>query len=321
MPTLEQIKENALKIAPYIRTTPVLPWDSITKDKLIGANTEVIFKCELFQKTGTFKLRGALTRVLNLTDEEKKKGIVAGTGGNHGISLAYAAQLAGVHAKIVIPKTINPLRRKAIESFDVEIIETEHIGQVMAKMDEIVQKEEMKEVNGFDHPLITLGQASLGLEFMEQVTDLDVIIVAIGGGGLASGVACAAKKINPNIKIYGVEPEGADSMYQSFKINEPYTLPNGAHSIADSLSAPYAGSYSYQVCAEYVDEIVLVSDDNIRDAMKILFEDVKMVCEPACAASTAALIGPLKDKCSGKKVGVLLCGSNIDYETFQTILS
>ncbi len=250
MPTLEQIKDNASKLVPYIRKTPVLPWEGALKDKLVGSETDIIFKCEIFQKTGTFKLRGALTRVLSLTDEEKKKGIVAGTGGNHGIALAYAAQLGGVHAKIVVPKTMNPLRRKAIESYDVDIVETDHIGQVMARMDEIVKEEGRKEVNGFDHPLITLGQASLGLEFIEQIPDLDAIIVAIGGGGLASGVACAAKQINPDIKIYGVEPKGADSMYQSFKIGESYTLPNGPNSIADSLSAPYAGRYSYHVCAE-----------------------------------------------------------------------
>jgi threonine dehydratase len=321
IPTLEQIKDNATKISPYILKTPVLPWETGIKNELIGLNAEVIFKCELFQKTGTFKFRGALTRILNLSEEEKKRGVVAGTGGNHGIALAYAAQLSGVHAKIVIPRTMNPLRRKTIESFDVEIVQTDRIAQVMERMEEIVKEEGLKEVNGFDHPLITLGQASLGLEFMEQIPDLDVIIVAIGGGGLASGVACAAKQIKPDIKIYGVEPKGADSMYQSFKIGKSFTLPNGPDSIADSLSAPYAGHYSYRVCTEYIDEIVLVSDDDLRDAMKILFEDVKLACEPACAASTAALIGPLKEKCRGKKTGVILCGSNIDYESFKTILS
>lgn len=256
-----------------------------------------------------------------MTQEDKSKGIVAGTGGNHGIALAYAAQLAGVHAKIIVPKAMNALRRKSIEAFDVEIVEIDHIGQIMSKMNDVVEIEKRTEVNGFDHPLITLGQASLGLEFMEQVPDLDVIIVAVGGGGLASGVACAAKQINPNIKIYGVEPEGADTMYQSFKIGQPYVLPNKPNSIADSLCAPYAGYYSYEICSRYMDEVVLISDDDMRHAMKVLFEDMKLACEPACAASTAALLGPLKDKCENKKVGVILCGSNIDLNSFQNFIA
>lgn len=318
IPTLKDIQDNRAKIASYIRKTPLLPWETTLKDDLLGKEVEVFFKAELFQKTGTFKLRGALTRVLNLTEQKRKNGIAAGTGGNHGIALAYAAQLAGVHAKIVVPKTMNPLRRKIIESFDVEIVETDHIGQVMDKMVEICKNEGRTEVNGFDHPLVTLGTASLGLEFLEQVPDLDVLIVAIGGGGLASGVACAAKQINPRLKVYGVEPEGADTMYQSFKDGKPYTLPNGPKSIADSLSAPYAGKYSYAVCAKYIDEIVLISDNDMRKAMKILFEDLKIACEPACAASTAALLGPLKEKCQRLKTGVILCGSNIDFATFRS---
>ena len=319
IPTLGQIKSNYIKLAPYIKKTPILQWESPLKDKFFGAKTQIFFKYELFQKTGTFKIRGALTRTLNLTEEEKQRGIVAGTGGNHGIALAYAAQLHNIRATIIVPKTMNTLRRKAIDNFNVEIIETDHIGQVMDKMDQIVREKSMVEVNGFDHPLITLGQASLGLEFIEQISNLDVLIVAIGGGGLASGIGCVAKQINPAIKIYGVEPEGANSMYQSFKIGKPYTLPNGPNSIADSLSAPYAGRYSYHVCAKYIDEIVLISDDEMRLAMRLLFEDLKIVCEPACAASTATLIGPLKDKCKDKKVGVILCGSNIDLKTFYKI--
>lgn len=306
---LSDIRANALKLAPYITKTPVLTWNSYT-------DSQVVFKAELFQKTGTFKLRGALTRVLNLTDEEKSKGIVTGTGGNHGLALAHAAQIAGVHAKIVVPKTMNAFRRKKLETYDVEIIETDHITEVMDKMEDIANKEGRKEVNGFNHPLISLGTGTLGLEFLEQVPDLDAVIVAIGGGGLSSGVAAAAKKINPNIKVYGVEPAEMDTMYQSLKTGSACKLPAGRHSIADSLSAPYAGDYSYQLCAKYIDEVVLISDEDMRHAMKLLCEDMHLICEPACAASTAALLGPLKEKCCNLKTGIILCGSNIDYETF-----
>ena len=273
-----------------------------------------------FSKTGTFKIRGALTRLLTLSEKEIEKGIITGSGGNHGISLAYASKLKKIKTKIVIPKTMNPLRYKKIKDLNVDIIETDNIVQVMEKTAEISKTENLVEISGFNHPSTTLGQASLGLEFLKQVPDLDSIIVSIGGGGLSSGVSCAAKLINPNIKVYGVEPKGADSMYQSFKIGYPYKLPTSPNTIADSLSAPYAGDYSYSICKKYIDEIVLVSDDEIRHAMKILAEELNLICEPACAAATAALIGPLKEKTKGTKVGVILCGSNIDLITFYKIL-
>lgn len=146
---------------------------------------------------------------------------------------------------------MNLLRRRAIERFGVEMVETDRISEVLDRMEEIVKEEERIEIHGYDHPLITLGQASLGLELLERLPYLETIIVAIGGGGLASDVAAAAKQINPKIEIFGVEPCGADSMYQSFKLDRPFKLPKGPSTIADSLSAPYAGRYSYHVCAQH----------------------------------------------------------------------
>lgn len=312
IPTLEQIKSNYAKLQRYIYQTPILSWPN--------TNNSLICKCELFQKTGTFKIRGAITRVNGLTVEERKHGIVAGTGGNHGIAAALAAKMIGVHAKIIVPKTMNPFRFEKIRALGAEIILVDHIDQILDVMNEIAEKEKRIPIHPFDHPLTTLGTSSLGYEFLQQVPDLEVIIIPIGGGGLASGVSCAAKLINPKIKIYGVEPENANSMYLSFQQNHAVALTHHPESIADSLCSPRSMPYSYSVCKKFIDEIVLVSDDELRQSMKLLFEECKLACEAACAASTAAYFGPLKEKCAGKKTGLILCGSNIDVKTFLSIL-
>lgn len=319
-PSLEQIRTNHAHLSTQVKRTPTLTWCSAMKDQLLGDLTEVVFKAELFQLTGTFKIRGALTRLNTLTEQEKAAGIVTASGGNHGIAVAYASRLMGIDAKIVVPKTMNSLRRILIDQHRAHVIETDHISEVMEKMNEIAVIENRIVINGFDHPDITLGQAGVGLELIEQAPHLDTVIVAVGGGGLASGVACAIKQVNPNVKVYGVEPEGASSMFQSFKARSPMALTVPANSIADSLCAPYAGKYSYAVCAKYLDDVVLVSDDQIRAAMHLLFEEMKVACEPACAASTAAILGPLKNEVKGKKTGVILCGSNIDIKSFYTLI-
>lgn len=316
VPLLKTIVDNYEKIKPFIEITPVLPWKNSIKSKLLNDKTEVVFKCELFQKTGTFKLRGALTRFSALNEDEKTRGIVAGTAGNHGIAVAYVAKLKNIHAKIVVPKIINTFRLNKIKSLGAEVIQVDTMSEVLDVMNDIAEKENRTIIHAYDHPLITLGTATLGYEFLQQVPNLDVIIVPIGGGGLASGVSAAAKKINPHIKVYGVEPEGANALYLSFQKNEPIAL-SSVKSIADSLCAPRAMPYSFSICKQYLDDIVLVTEQELSLAMKLLFEEVKMACEAACAAATAGLLGPLKDSILGKKVGVLLCGSNIDVETFS----
>jgi threonine dehydratase len=321
IPILSDIKAQYEKLTPVVNKTPVITWDNQTKNEYLSKDTSVFFKCELFQKTGTFKFRGAYTRFSALSSAEKARGIVAGTAGNHGIAAAYVAKLHGVPAKIVVPATMNPFRLEKIESLGAEIVKTESMSQVLEVMNTLVEQEGRTLIHPFDHPLITLGTATLGYEFLQQVPDLDVIILPVGGGGLASGVACAAKLINPNIKVYGVEPLGANTMYLSFQQNKPVQLSTKPDSIADSLCAPCAMPYSFSVCRQFVDDIILVSDEEIRVAMKRLFEEIKVACEPACAVATAALLGKLKTHCLDRKVGLLLCGSNIDINTFFKLLN
>ena len=214
---------------------------------------------KLFQKTGSFKIRGALTVIDHLSDDEKKAGVVAGTGGNHGIAVAYAARNAGVNAKIIVPKAINAFRLRAIKRIGAEIVQIDDISQILDRMNTVAQDESRTIMHPFENPYITIGTGTLGLEFMQQVTNLDAVIVPIGGGGLASGVACAVKQINPSCKVYGVEPTGANSMRLSLDKGKPVKLPDGPISIADSLCAPKAEPYSFEMCQRYLDDVVLVS--------------------------------------------------------------
>jgi len=321
IPSQLEIEEQARRLSPRLYTTPVHEWNTPLKARLLGDDTRALLKLELFQKTGSFKARGALTVMDHLSAEEKERGVVAGTGGNHGIAVAFAARNANVNAKIVVPHTINPFRLRAIQDYGAEIIQVENISLVLNEMRRIAEVEHRTIMHPFENPLVTLGTGTLGYEFLNQTPDLDAIIVPIGGGGLASGVACAVKQIHPRCKVYGVEPAAANAMTLSLKAGHPLALPNGPRSIADSLSAPCTEPYSFYLCQKFLDDVVLIEDEEIRAAMKILFEDLKLAVEPAGAAATAALLGPLKDRCAGLRVGVIVCGANIDLQTFHAVLN
>jgi len=320
-PSLFEIEEQGRRLASRLYETPVREWSTPLKGRMLGDAIKPVLKLELFQKTGSFKARGALTVMDRLTASQKERGVVAGTGGNHGIAVAFAAHSAGVKAKIVVPKTINPFRLRAIEAYNADVIQVDNIALVLNEMRRIAEIENRTVMHPFENPLVTLGTATLGREFFNQAPDLDAFIVPIGGGGLASGVSCAAKQIKPRCKVFGVEPKGANAMAQSLLEGRPITLPAGPKSIADSLCSPCTEPYSFSLCQKYLDDVVLIEDDEMRRAMRILFEDLKLAVEPAGAAATAALLGPLEERCKGMKVGLIVCGSNIDTQTFHSILN
>lgn len=319
-PNLDAFYRQAELLREHLRLTPVQNWESPTKDTLLGADCHPVLKLELFQKAGSFKARGALTTVSRLSAQEKARGIVAGTGGNHGVAVALAAKTYGVDAKIIVPHTINAMRLQAIKDLGADVMQVASINDVLDMMLKVAEDEGRTVVHPFEGENVTLGTGTLGAEFIEQVPDLDAVIVPIGGGGLASGVACAIKQAKPDCVVYGVEPVGANTMTLAFETNTTGKLEGGPNSIADSLSAPYSAPYSYAVCRKFIDEIALIEDDEMRRAMKVLFEDLKLAVEPAGAATTAALIGPLKEKCAGKKVGLIICGANIGTETFFELI-
>jgi threonine dehydratase len=194
------------------------------------------------------------------------------------------------------------------------------VHQAFDRAQQIMEEEKRTFVHPFEGPLTALGTATLGLELLEQVPQLDAVIVPIGGGGLCAGVAAAVKLFRPQCLVFGVEPEGADSMHRSFAAGSPQPI-EVVRTIADSLGAPYAAPYSFGLCRRYVDELVLVSDDQLRAAMALLFSSAKLAVEPAGAASTAALLGPLRERLRGRAVGLIVCGANIDRATYARQLS
>lgn len=319
-PRLQTIQETAKRLQGKVLTTPVWQWQTgVIADQLLP-QTEVWLKLELLQKTGTFKLRGALNCIEALDAEAKARGVVAVSAGNHAIAVAYASALAGTHAKVVMLEQSSPARIAACKASGAEILLAPDVHQAFAWAKQIAVDESRTMIHPFEGPLTAQGTATVGLELMQQVPQLDAVIVPIGGGGLCAGIAAAVKQINPACAVYGVEPEGADSMSRSLRSGQPEKLEK-VSTVADSLGAPFALPYSFGVCQRFVDDVVRVSDDALCQAMYFLFRDMKLVTEPATAASTAALLGPLKETLNGKKVGLIVCGANIDVSRYSELLA
>jgi len=314
-PTIPEIRDMRRTLDPYVVETPVWRWDNGDARRFFGADTEVLLKLELFQRTGTFKPRGALAVMLDLDKESLAKGVTAVSAGNHAIAVAYAARILGTSAKVVMPKTASPIRVARSREMGAEVVLVDDVGLAFSEVERIQREEGRTFVHPFEGPLTWLGTATVGLEFTEQVPELDAAIIPIGGGGLAAGMSAAVKQLRPTCAVFGVEPVGADTMSRSFRAGSPQSI-DRVRSFADSLGAPYALPGSYELCREFVDEIVLVDDDALRDAMSLLFHSMKLAVEPAGAAATAALLGPLHARLLGKRVGVTVCGTNIDAAGF-----
>ena len=319
-PTLKQIQAVKEKLGSLIVETPAHPWRDPRLSDRIGHNTEVFVKLELLQVTGTFKPRGALNVMLNLGKNELRRGVTAVSAGNHAIATAYASKAFGTTAKVVMPQNANPLRIRMARDLGAEIDFADSLHNAFTRVQQIEQEEGRTFIHPFEGPLTLQGTGTAGLEFSKQVPKLDAMVLPIGGGGLCGGFAAALKQIWPEMKIYGVEPEGANSMYRSFQQGKPATL-DSIDTIADSLAPPKAEPYTFSVCRQFVDEIVLVSDDQLKEAMRHLFLEMKLAVEPAGAASTAGLMGPLKDKIQNQRVGIIACGTNIDIDDFHHIVS
>jgi threonine dehydratase len=308
------------RLGQRIALTPVRPWADEALLDIVGAETRVFLKEELFQRTGSFKPRGALTVMLDLAPDALARGVTAVSAGNHAMAVAYAARVLGTTAKVVMPKTASAFRvaRSRALGAAVELVDDVHLA--FARVKEIEREEGRTFVHPFEGPLTALGTATLGLELVEQVAGLDAVLVPIGGGGLAAGVAAAVKLASPSTQVFGVEPVGADSMRRSFDAGSPQAI-DKVRTIADSLGAPYAAPYSFGLCRRYLDDVVLVDDDALRRAMLLLFASAKLAVEPAGAAAAAALLGPLLERLRGKRVGVIVCGANIDAASFSACLA
>ncbi|MCH9647106.1 MAG: pyridoxal-phosphate dependent enzyme [Deltaproteobacteria bacterium] len=315
-PTLEEIRGARRRLGDHVRTTPVWQWQEGTPASVLGEDTRVFLKLELWQYAGTFKPRGALLNMLALEPAALARGVTAVSAGNHAMAVGYAANILGTSAKVVMPRNANPARVAGSRAYGAEVVLVDDVHRAFEEVRRIEREEGRAFIHPFEGRQTVEGTATVGLELMEAQPDLEAVIVPIGGGGLGAGVAAAVKQLSPQCQVFGVEPSGADTMHRSFASGHPENL-DRVRTIADSLGAPHAAPYTFSLCQRYLDGLVMVEDDHLRRAMALLFQEVKLALEPAAAAATAALLGPLADRLRGKRVGLIVCGSNIDPETFH----
>ena len=314
-PTLDEIRAAREHLGDRVRRTPVWRLRGQRLNGLLGEATGVWLKLELFQYSGSFKPRGALINMMALGPEELARGVCAVSAGNHAMAVGYAAGVLGTSAKVVMPRNANPARVAGCQAYGTEVVFVDDVHEAFGEVRRIERQEGRAFIHPFEGRNTILGTATVGLEIADELPNLDAVIVPIGGGGLCAGVACAIKQALPRCRVFGVEPEGADTMHRSFASGKPEAI-DRVRTIADSLGAPHAEPYSFALCRKYVDELVMIDDDEIRRAMLLMFEEGKLAVEPAGAAAMAALCGPLSDRLRGRAVGVVVCGANIDLRTF-----
>lgn len=318
-PTVEEIRTNRARLGDLVVTTPIRQLVDDAVAAAVGSTTKVWLKEELFQRTGSFKPRGALSVMLDLDEAALARGVTGVSAGNHAIALGYSARILGTTAKVVMPKSANAFRVQLCRELGTDVVLVDNVTEAFARVKEIEAAEGRTFVHPYEGPKTALGTASVGMEFIDQLREagesLDALIVAAGGGGLTGGVACAVKQMSADTAVYVVEPEGADTMHRSFEAGSPQSI-DAVRTIADSLGAPRCEPYSFALNKQFVDEVVLVSDDQIREAMRLLFRSAKLVVEPAGAAALAALMYPLRERLEGRSVGLIICGANVDAESF-----
>ncbi len=308
-PHLGEIEAAAQALAGRIVATPVALLGSDRIRAYLPRDAQVAVKLELFQHAGSFKARAALLHIDGLDAAARRRGVTAVSAGNHALAVAWAASCQGVGAKVVMPRTADPVRIAGCEALGGEVVLVDDAHALFPAMDRIVAAEGRYAIHPFEGRITALGTATLGLELMRQVPDLEAVVVPVGGGGLIAGMGAAIKQAAPSCLVIGVEPEGADSMHRSFAAGEPQAIAE-VSTIADSLGAPFALPYSFALARAHVDELVRIGDGEMMMAMALLYDALKIAVEPAAAAATAALMGPLRERLAGRRVGVVACGSN-----------
>ncbi len=302
--TIEQAHE---RIKPYIHRTPVLTSQSI--DDVAGCH--VFFKCENFQKVGAFKARGAMNAALSLTEEQLTKGVATHSSGNHAQALARAAKILGVKAYIVMPRTAPEIKKRGVRGYGGEIFECEPTLEARETMlSEVIKKTGATEIHPFNNYEVIAGQATAAVELFEEIKNLDVIMAPVGGGGLLSGTGLAAAYFSPATKVIAGEPEGSDDAYRSMKSGKIEQAQS--QTIADGLLTTL-GDKTFPIIHELVSEVITSSDAQIIDAMRLVWERMKIIIEPSCAVPLASLLKE-KERFKDKRVGIILSGGNVDLE-------
>lgn len=313
MLTLDKIYHASYVLKDVIRPTPLV------KTEAISDNCEIYLKPENLQTTGSFKIRGSGYKISQLTDEEKKRGVIACSAGNHAQGVALAATKYGIKSLICLPDGAPISKVEATKGYGAEVCMVP--GVYDDAYNEALRLRDEKNytfIHPFDDENVIAGQGTIGLEILSEMPDVDAVVASIGGGGLISGVACAIKSLNPNIKVYGVQAEGAPSMYESIKQGKIIKL-DSVSTVADGIQVKEPGEHTFEFVKKYVDEIVTVNDDEISSAILKLIETQKMIAEGAGAAALAAVMFnklPVK----GKKVVCIVSGGNIDVTILSRVI-
>ena len=305
-PSIDDIRAAHQRIQPFIHRTPILNSEAINQI----AGCRIYFKCENFQKVGAFKARGAANAVAKLTEKQKKNGVATHSSGNHAAALARAATVAGIKSYIVMPSNAPEIKKKAVKGYGGEIIECEPNLQAReTTLQEVVSRTGATFIPPYDYMDVIEGQATCALDMWEEGILFDAIMAPVGGGGLLGGTALCTKYIAPHTKVIAGEPAGADDAYRSFQTKKLIPMV-GPKTIADGLLTSL-GQINFAIILKIVDDILTVTDEEIIEAMRLIYERMKIVIEPSCAVPLAALLKH-KERFKGQKVGIILSGGNVD---------
>jgi threonine dehydratase len=306
--TVDDVRAARETIGDDLHRTPVF------SSRTLGAN--VFLKAELFQRTGSFKPRGVLNKLRSLSEEERARGVIGVSAGNHAQALAYGAAVEGIDALLVMWRTASAAKIDATRGYGAEVdLEAEGPETVFDRLEELVAETGRTLVHPFDDPLVAAGQGTVGLELAEQVEDVDTVVVPVGGGGLISGIAAAL----PDKRVIGVEPVGSNALTLGLAQSEPVRV--SPRSIADGLNAPFAGTLAIELARRHEVQLVLVEEDEIEDAFRFLYQRAKLACEPAAAASVAAILSGKIPLGEDDTVVAVVSGGNVSGETAAAILA
>lgn len=305
---LKDVKAANERLREHVKHTPLLRGEKLDQT----LNCEVYFKPECLQVTGSFKIRGATNKILTLTNEEKERGIIASSSGNHAQGVAYASNKLGIAATLILPENAPLTKIEGTKALGAKVVLYGFDSiERYKKLYEIMDKTGQTLIHSYDDPQLIAGQGTVGFEIMQDLKNVDVVVVPLGGGGLLAGVATAVKEINPRVRVIGVEPDAIPRYYESRKAGKPVVVPM-KHTIADGLMLTKTGKYTYPLIQEYVDDVITVTDEYIYMALSEVVTKANLVVEPSAVIGVAAAIcGKLNCK-KGEKVCFVLSGGNID---------
>ena len=307
---IEDIRAAARRIAGKVHRTPLLSAAQLGE----RAGIRLFLKCESFQKTGSFKPRGALNKVLSLSESEKARGLVTVSAGNHAQAVAWAARIAGAACAVVMPSAAPRSKVDAVRGYGAEVILHGDRATLFDKLNEVRAARGLTFVHPFDDAVVLAGAGTTGLEILEDLPDVDIVVVPVGGGGLLGGVASAVKQLRPAAKVIAVELAEGPGLAPALAAGKPIPVPRPPDTLADGMTPPFVGALPLQIAREAVDEIVAVGEGEIIGAMKLLMTRAKLYVEGSGAAATAAILTGKVKIPSGARVAVIVSGGNVDLE-------